>query len=87
MSGGELDYLYSTLRTVLELNYQATTPQRKAFREHLNKVITALHDIEWVDSGDMGQGDENKAIMAALEDSESLAILIEEKAGESNVRI
>ena len=78
MSGGELDYIYSTLRTCLELNYKANTPHRKAFLEHLKLVIDALHDIEWVDSCDMGKGEENEAILRAIQDQTAAATLIEE---------
>lgn len=37
-----------------------------AFGSHLQKCAKAMHDIEWVDSGDCGDGDEVKAIIAAL---------------------
>jgi len=79
MSGGELEYLYSKIRTCLELNYKPSTPERKAFLNHMKLVVEALHDIEWVDSCDMGQGDENEAILRCLQDNDSLATLIEEK--------
>jgi hypothetical protein len=43
----------------------------------LELVIKALHDIEWVDSGDYGPGDENKAIRACLGDAVMLAAVLE----------
>jgi hypothetical protein len=39
---------------------------RKAFGKHLILVAKALHDIEWVDSCDYGEGDEVKAIMKVV---------------------
>ena len=76
MSGGSMNYLYS------KLDYDATfptnTPERRAFRQHLVKVAKALHDIEWVDSGDYGTGDENAAIRACLSSEQLLESVIEQ---------
>ena len=58
-----MDYLYSRLD---EANFELNTPLRLAFKAHLKKVVQALHDIEWVDSGDYGVGDEVEAIEACL---------------------
>ena len=63
MSGGSMEYLY---QKVQDANFSDDTPHRKAFRTHLEKVAKALHDIEWVDSGDYGPGRENEAIMACV---------------------
>jgi len=59
-----MDYVYRRLET--DARFSTDTPQRKAFRTLLNKVIVALQSIEWVDSGDYGPGDENEAIEACL---------------------
>lgn len=64
MSGGSMDYLYCKLEN--DANFRLTTPERKAFAKHLVKVAKALHDIEWVDSGDYGPGDESEAIRDCL---------------------
>ena len=76
MSGGSMNYLYS------KLDYDATfptnTPERRAFKEHLVKVSKALHDIEWVDSGDYKTGDENAAIRACLSSDQLLESVIEQ---------
>lgn len=76
MSGGSMNYLYS------KLDYDATfptnTPERRAFKEHLVKVSKALHDIEWVDSGDYRTGDENAAIRACLSSEQLLESVIEQ---------
>jgi len=58
-----MEYLYQRVRDVL---FDTSTPERKAFAKHLQLVAKALHDIEWVDSGDYGLGDENDAIRACL---------------------
>ena len=63
MSGGSLDYFYLKLE---ELDFRQQTPQRKAFKRHLVLVAQALHDIEWVDSGDYSEGAESEAIEACL---------------------
>jgi len=76
MSGGSMNYLYSRIENDAE--FRTHTPQRRAFKAHLLKVIKALHDIEWVDSGDYGPGDENAAIEACLTPGASLAATIEE---------
>jgi hypothetical protein len=64
MSGGSMDYLYSKIEWFAD--FEENTPERKAFAEHLKLIVKALHDIEWVDSGDYSPGDENEAIMAVL---------------------
>jgi hypothetical protein len=58
--------------------FSTDTPERKAFKAHLAKVAKALHDIEWVDSCDMGPGDENAAIRACLQPDAVLFTLIEQ---------
>jgi hypothetical protein len=67
MSGGSMNYLYSKLE--YEATFRLDTPERKAFAKHLQLVAKALHDIEWVDSGDYGPGDETAAIAACLSKS------------------
>lgn len=59
MSGGSLDYAYSKVNYIAdEVERQATTALQKAFVKHLRDVGEALHDLEWVGSGDYGVGDE-----------------------------
>jgi hypothetical protein len=74
MSGGSLNYLYAKL---LNAEFPVHTPERRAFRKHLALVAKALHDIEWVDSGDYTDGDENEAIRACLSDGAVLEAAIE----------
>ena len=75
MSGGSMNYLYSKLE--YEANFRQDTPERRAFAKHLELVIKALHDIEWVDSADYGPGDENAAIRACLGDAVMLVTVLE----------
>lgn len=65
MSGGSYNYAYHRINE-LASEIRGNSAERCAFRHLLTKVATALHDIEWVDSGDYGPGDENKAIAACL---------------------
>lgn len=67
MSGGSYDYAYRKVQDFAdELRDQATNPLRAAFAEHLALISKAMRDIEWVDSGDCGSGDEDDAIRAVL---------------------
>lgn len=67
MSGGSYDYAYSKIEDLAcEIKSRAQTIERKAFAAHLEKIAKAAHDIEWVDSGDYGPGDENKSIRECL---------------------
>lgn len=76
MSGGSMNYLYSKLE--YDATFSTHTPERLAFKVHLAKVAKALHDIEWVDSGDKGPGDENAAIRACLQSDAVLWALVEQ---------
>ena len=63
MSGGSLDYVcYKLDDAVDSIEKRATTPLHKAFAVHLKDVSKALHDLEWVFSGDYGEGDEIEAL-------------------------
>jgi hypothetical protein len=64
MSGGSMNYFYS--RLLSECDFERNTPLREAFRQHLIKVAAALKAIEWVDSGDCGEGDEDEPIAEVL---------------------
>ena len=64
MPGGSMNYLYSKLE--YDATFTRNTVERKAFAKHLELVVKALHDIEWVDSSDYGPGDEVAAIRACL---------------------
>lgn len=70
MSGGSMNYLYSKLE--YDANFDMDTPERRAFAKHLKLVAKALHDIEWVDSGDYGPGGDTEAIRACLSSGATL---------------
>ena len=64
MSGGSWDYVYGKMQEAADrLIDEKETPLRISFGEHLARCADALHDIEWVDSGDIGPGGENDAIL------------------------
>jgi hypothetical protein len=63
MSGGSLDYAcYKLDDAIGAIETRAKTPLQKAFLAHLRDVSTALHDLEWVFSGDYSDGDEVAAL-------------------------
>lgn len=62
MSGGSMDFLYIRVR---DAEFHTHSPERKAFREHLMLVASALRSIEWNDSGD-GDDQEVLNIMACI---------------------
>lgn len=76
MSGGSMNYLYSTIEQ--NLTFDKNTKERKAFYKHMQAIIQALHDIEWVDSGDYGPGDENKAINKCISKAHLMETTLEE---------
>lgn len=67
MSGGAYDYVYQRIWDI-EIEGQHECPRRAAFQKLLGLVATAMHDIEWVDSGDCSPGDEHAAIDACFAD-------------------
>lgn len=78
MSGGSWDYLYQQLEYPVERLKHSPIPERRAFGHLLEKVQTALHDIEWVDSNDYGEGEEIPAIRAAMGEMAVPKLLIKE---------
>lgn len=68
MSGGSYNYAFRGVEEMAEsLESQRSTPERLAFAALLRRVARAMHDIEWVDSCDMGDGKEVAAIMACID--------------------
>lgn len=65
MSGGEYDYAYSAIARFAE-HVRADTPQRVAFRDLLFSVADAAHAVEWVDSYDYAEGEEDASIVACF---------------------
>ena len=67
MSGGSYDYAYDRAEDMADrLIEYSKDPLRIAFAKHLKQVAQAMHDIEWVDSGDYGEGREEESIKAVL---------------------
>lgn len=76
MSGGAYDYVSFKIADI-RLENITTDPRRAAFQRLLKLVSEAMHDIEWVDSGDNGPGDEHDSIdacMAFLADSPEIIV-------------
>ena len=63
MSGGSMNYLSDKIE--YELRFREDTPLRRAFMAHMQKVMAALHAIEWNDSGD-GHDGEDALVRACL---------------------
>ena len=67
MSGGSLDYVYGRVNDAAQsIKSRSKKPLHIAFAKHLEKVASALHDLEWVFSGDYSEPAEEKAIRAVL---------------------
>lgn len=66
MSGGSMSYMYNDVEDVAKDLEHSSEPLRRALGKHLFLVAKALHDIEWVDSGDYGKGDEYESIKSVL---------------------
>lgn len=74
MSGGAYDYFFSKIEDYAKEVRIDNCPYRQSFVNLLNKVAEAAYKIEWVDSGDCGEGDEIKAIIECLGDNADLKI-------------
>lgn len=83
MSGGSWEYIYSKVDDAADQLVESKLPIRRAFGKHLKLVATALHDIEWVDSGDYSKGGEAKSIEAALGSNATLLGIMEELVAEA----
>jgi len=67
MSGGSLDYVCYKLDGAIEvIERRATTVLQIAFAAHLKDVSKALHDLEWVYSGDYSEGQEVESLRKVI---------------------
>lgn len=66
MSGGSWDYAYRKVEEVAERLLESPLYERQEFGRHLMEVANALHEIEWVDSGDRATPVDTEAIMKIL---------------------
>lgn len=79
MSGGSFDYLcYKMEDAARTLMGKAQTPYRQAFGELMLRCAKAMHDIEWVDSSDMGDGDDLETIMKCISEKDVLRVTVKE---------
>jgi len=65
MSGGSYDYVYHKIADIT-IEKTRDNKRRLLFQNLLKLVADAMHDIEWVDSCDYGEGEENKALDAVF---------------------
>jgi hypothetical protein len=79
MSGGSLEYACHEMAEIgRRVSARAQTPLHRAFATHLDLVATALHDLEWMLSGDIGEGAEVDAIKACIgEHAEFQQLIVE----------
>lgn len=66
MSGGSWGYAYTKFEDVARRLLESKCPKRQALGELIGICSKAMHDIEWVDSSDFGEGDEIEAIKKVL---------------------
>jgi hypothetical protein len=66
MSGGSWGYLYFKMDEAADTLIEDKDPLRKAFGKKMKLIAAAMHDIEWVDSGDYENGEEVEAIEKAI---------------------
>ncbi|WP_199031720.1 hypothetical protein [Ralstonia sp. ASV6] len=63
-----MNYVYARVEDAADtLRICARTPLHRAFATHLQRVASALRDLEWVLSGDSATGSEEIAVKACLE--------------------
>lgn len=79
MSGGSLDYVYSSVEDAARtLTAIAEDEVQRAFAKHLFRVAKALKAAEWVLSCDYGPGDDHEAILAVITPRDVLASLVDD---------
>lgn len=66
MSGGSWNYAYQTFEEVAERLSASENPHRRALGDLIAKLVPAMREVEWVDSNDSANGDEDAVILAAL---------------------
>ena len=66
MSGGSYDYIWIKIDDI-EIRNIDNNPKRNKFQKLLKLVADAMHAIEWVDSGDYGEGAEEEYIDKVFE--------------------
>lgn len=79
MSGGSLEYVYHKVEeAAYAIKHSNISTLHNAFANHLLDIAQALHDIEWVLSSDMGEGDDVAAIKKVINKERHLEQVVEE---------
>lgn len=82
MSGGSWDYMFGKMDEAGARLFGSSNYLRRALGRRMVKMAKAMHDIEWVDSGDYSPGDDTKAIQQALgKDAKALELYEVVEAG------
>ena len=68
MSGGSWSYIGRQLRPVSDRLRLENSPLRRVLGRHMELVAEAMHQIEWVDSGDNSSPADTNAIKAVFDD-------------------
>ena len=67
MSGGSYEYRYLQIDQLADdIKAEDGESERLAFKQFLKDIANVCHDIEWVDSGDYGEGREVESIKSVL---------------------
>jgi hypothetical protein len=77
MSGGSWDYITHRIDELADRLQSEKDPLRRLMGQRVSLLAKAIHDIEWVDSGDYSEGDDIEAINAFLWDDTSQNISAE----------
>jgi len=74
MSGGSWDYLCYKMEDAAKNLLTEKCIYRRSFGDWMRLAAKAMHDIEWVDSCDYGEGDELEAIKKIVNPKDCLNI-------------
>ena len=77
MSGGSWDYLTYKMEDAADRLEIEKDPLRRAFGKKMRLFAKAMHDIEWVDSGDSGEESETDSIQKAIGENYQALVLEE----------
>lgn len=78
MSGGSYDYLFRSMEDAADTLKRSPIAYRRAFSQLMFKCAEAMHDIEWVDSGDTSPGDDEEAIMKCINHVDVLKTVVKD---------
>lgn len=77
MSGGSWDYASDRINDIADRLAASKDPHRRALGKRASLFADAIHDIELVDSFDLGDGDEVSAIRTFLGKNADALVLAE----------